>query len=91
MQNNWVSFLDKPVQIEQEINYTPATNTNSQNLWQMPSAINLGSSGLCPSSRTEVLKRWDKVYSYTTQVDQDYPLHSASKMMFQICLGAILF
>jgi hypothetical protein len=46
VQNNWVSFLDKPVQIEQEINSTPGTNTNSQNLWQMPSAVNLDSSGL---------------------------------------------
>ena len=46
VQNNWVSFSNEPVQIEQEINYTPVTNTNSQNLWQMPSAINLDSSGL---------------------------------------------
>jgi hypothetical protein len=50
VQNNRVSFLDKPVQIKQEINSTPATNTNSQNLWQMPSAINLDSSGLRCSS-----------------------------------------
>ncbi len=57
VQNNRVSFSDKPVQIEQEINYTPATNTNSQNVWQMPSAIDLDSSGLRCSSQTKVLKR----------------------------------
>ena len=79
VQNNRVSFLDKPVQIEQEINYTPATNTNSQNLWQMPSAINLDSSGLRCSSRAEVLKHQDKVYSHTTEVGQDSSLRSASK------------
>jgi hypothetical protein len=32
VQNNPVSFLDEPVQIKQEINSTPAMNTNSQNL-----------------------------------------------------------
>jgi hypothetical protein len=61
--NNWVSFSDAPVRneqeivsmpapvrIEQEIVSTPASNTNSHNLWQMPSAINLDSSGLCCSS-----------------------------------------
>jgi hypothetical protein len=50
VQNNQVSFSDKPVQIEQEIKYTPATNTNSQNLLQMQSAINLDYSGLRRSS-----------------------------------------
>jgi hypothetical protein len=50
VQNNWVSFLVKTVQIEQEINSTPTRNINSQNLWQMPSAINLDSSGLRRSS-----------------------------------------
>jgi hypothetical protein len=86
VQNNRVSFLDKPVQIEQEINYTPATNTNSQNLWQIPSAINLDSSGLRCSSQTKVLKHWDKVYLHTTQVDQDYPLRSSSKQFFKSVL-----
>ncbi len=75
------------MQIEQEINNTPATNTNSQNLWQMPSAINLDYSGLRHSSRTKVLKHWDNVYSHTTQVDQDYPLHSASKRCFKSALA----
>jgi hypothetical protein len=50
VQNNQMSSSNKPVQNEQEINYTPATNNNSQNLWQMPSAINLDSSGLRCSS-----------------------------------------
>jgi hypothetical protein len=50
VQNNRVSFLDAPVQNEQEIISTSASNTNSHNLWQMPSAINLDSSGLRPSS-----------------------------------------
>jgi hypothetical protein len=45
-QNNQVSFLEEPVQFENEINYTPATNISSQNMWRMPSAINLDSSGL---------------------------------------------
>jgi hypothetical protein len=86
VQNNRVSFLDKQVQIQQEINSTPATNTNSQNLWQMPSAINLDSSGLRRSSQTKVLKHWDKVYSHTPQVDQGYPLRSASKQWFKSAL-----
>ena len=79
VQNNWVSFLDAPVWNEPEIVSKPASNTNSHNLWQMPSAINLDSSGLRRSSRTEVLKRRDKVYSHTTQVNQGSPLRSASK------------
>ncbi len=86
VQNNWVSFLDKPVKIEQEINSTPATNTNSQNLWQMPSAINLDSSSLHCSSRTEVLKHRDKVYSHTTQANQASPLRTASKQCFKSAL-----
>jgi hypothetical protein len=49
-QNNEYHFLEEPVQIEKEINYTPATNISSQNMWQMPSAINLDSSGLRCSS-----------------------------------------
>ncbi len=73
VQNNRVTFLDAPVWNEQEIVSKPASITNFHNLWQMPSAIKLGSSGLRCSSRTEVLKRRDKVYSHTTQVDQDSP------------------
>jgi hypothetical protein len=40
----------KPVQIEKEINYIPATNISSQNMWQMPPAIYLDSSDLRCSS-----------------------------------------
>ena len=50
VQNNRVSFSDAPVGNEQEIISTSARNTNSQNLWKMPSAINLDSSGLRCSS-----------------------------------------
>jgi hypothetical protein len=37
----------------------------------MPTPINLESSGLCHSSRTEVLARRGLVYSNTTRMDQD--------------------
>jgi hypothetical protein len=86
VQSNWVSFLDAPVQNEQEIISTSVTNTNSQNLWQIPSAINLNSSGLRCSSRAEVLKCRDKVYSHTIQVGQDSSLQSASKQCFKSAL-----
>jgi hypothetical protein len=86
VQNNRVSFLDAPVQNEQEIISTSATNTNSQNLWQMPSAINLDFSGLRCSSRAELLKRWNKVYSHATQIEQGSSLHLASKRCFKSAL-----
>jgi hypothetical protein len=86
MQTNRVSFLDAPVRNEQEIISTSASNTNSHTSWQMPSAINLDSSGLRRSSRAEVLKRRDKVYSHTTQVDQDSLLRSATKRCFKSAL-----
>jgi hypothetical protein len=63
--NQWVSFADKPG-IEQEINHPIATANDNSQIWQMPSPINLDSSELCCSSRTEVMKRRDKVYSNTT-------------------------
>jgi hypothetical protein len=85
-QYNWVSLLEEPVQIEKEINYTLATNISSQNMWQMPSAINLDSSGLHRSSQTEVLRCRDKVYSHTTQAHQASPLHSASTICFKSAL-----
>jgi hypothetical protein len=84
--NNRVSFSDAPVRNEQEIVSKPASITNSHNSWQMPSAINLDSSGLRCSSRTEILKRRDKVYSHTTQVYQDSPLRLASKRFFKSAL-----
>ncbi len=60
----WVSFADKPG-IEQEINHPIATENDNSQIWQMPTPINLGSSGLHCLSRTEVMKRRDKVYSNT--------------------------
>jgi hypothetical protein len=86
MQTNRVSFSDAPVRNEQEIISTSASNTNSHTSWQMPSAINLDSSGLRCSSRAEVLKHRDKVYSHTTQVDQGSLLHSATKRCFKSAL-----
>jgi hypothetical protein len=60
--NQWVSFADEPG-IEQEINHPIATVNDNSQIWQMPTPVNLNSSGLRCSSRTEVLKRCDTVYS----------------------------
>jgi hypothetical protein len=84
-QTKRVSFSDGSVRNEQEIISTTMPNTNSHNLWQMPLAINLDSSGLRRSSRTEVLNRRDKVYSHTTQF-HDSTLQSASKRCFKSAL-----
>jgi hypothetical protein len=81
VKNKQVSFLDMPVCNDQEIIPTCKPNTNSKNAWHMPSALDLDSSGLRRSSRTEVLKRRDKVYSHTTQVNQDFSLQSAGKSL----------
>jgi hypothetical protein len=59
------SFADQPG-IHEEINNPTAVSDSSQNLWHMPTPINLDSSGLRCSSRTEVLGRCGKVYSNTT-------------------------
>jgi hypothetical protein len=59
------SFADQPG-INEEINNPTAFSDSSQNLWHMPTPINLDSSGLRCSSRTEVLGRRGKVYSNTT-------------------------
>jgi hypothetical protein len=76
--NQWVSFADKPG-IEQEINHPIATANDNSQIWQMPTPINLNSSGLRCSSRTEVMKRRDKVYSNTTTLtNQTAHLHLAS-------------
>ncbi len=64
-QQPWVSFADQPG-IEKEINTPIAVSDSSQNLWHMPTPINLDSSGLHCSSRTPVLNRRGKVYSNTT-------------------------
>jgi hypothetical protein len=74
----WVSFADK-AGIEQEINHPIATVNDNSQIWKMPTTINLNSSGLRHSSRTEVTKRCDKVYSNTTTLmNQTAHLHLAS-------------
>jgi hypothetical protein len=50
-----VSFADQPG-IENEINNPIAASNSTHNLWHMPPPINLDSSGLHRSSRTEVMK-----------------------------------
>jgi hypothetical protein len=65
------SFADQPG-IDEQINNPTAVFDSSQNLWHMPTPINLDSSGLRCSSRTEVLGRRGKVYSnMTTLMDHD--------------------
>jgi hypothetical protein len=81
-----VSFADQPG-IDEEINNPTADTDSSKNQWHMPTPINLESSGLCHSFRTEVLARCGLVYSNTTLMDQDEgmtkpqnaPLRSASQ------------
>jgi hypothetical protein len=64
-QQTWVSFTNQPV-IQNEINIPITVSDSSQNQWQMPTPINLDSSGLHCSSRPEVLNRHGKVYSNRT-------------------------
>ena len=59
-----VSFADHPG-IENGINNPITASDSSQNLWHMPTPINLDSSGLNCSSRTEFMNRRGKVYSDT--------------------------
>jgi hypothetical protein len=84
-QNIWVSFLEEPEPVEIEINPSQATKTNSQNMWQMPQSVNLDTSGLRRSSRTEVLGRRDKMYSNMATLSHA-PLQSASKRCFKSAL-----
>jgi hypothetical protein len=72
----WVSFADQPG-IDEEINNPTAASDSFQNLWHMPTPINLDSSGLRCSSRTEVLGRRGKVYSNTTTL-MDHEEHPTS-------------
>ena len=65
--NQRASLVDQPG-IDEEINYPiAASNTNSS----QPTPINLASSGLCCSSRTEDLNRHGLVCSDTTLMDHD--------------------
>jgi hypothetical protein len=84
-QNIQVSFLEEPELVEIEINPPQATNTNSQNMWQMPQSINLDTSGLRRSSRTEILNRRDKVYSNMATLS-NAPSQLASKRCFKSAL-----
>jgi hypothetical protein len=68
-------LLDQPG-IDEEINNPTAASDSSQNQWHMPTPINLDSSQLRCSSRTEVLGRHGLVYSNTTLMDQDESLTS---------------
>jgi hypothetical protein len=82
--NQQESLADQPG-IDEEINYPIAAPVSSQ-----PTPINLASSGLCCSFRTEVLNRRGLVYSDTTLMDLDERptspqtahLHSASQQSF---------
>ena len=65
-----VSFADQPG-IDEEINNPTPASDSSKNQWHMPTPINLESSGLRRSSRTEVLARSCLVYSNTTLMDED--------------------
>jgi hypothetical protein len=47
------SFEDQPG-IDEEINHSITATNSFKNLWQMSTPINLNSSGLCQSSKTEV-------------------------------------
>ncbi len=68
--NQQESLADQPG-IDGEINYPIAASDSSQ-----PTPINLHSSGLRCSSRTEVLNRRGLVYSDTTLIDHDERLTS---------------
>ncbi len=61
-----VTFADKMVQNDTEIN-----RNSAQDVWQMPTAINLDSNGLRQSSRTLVLNRQDMIYSHATRMIQE--------------------
>jgi len=68
--NQQESLVDQPC-IDEEINKPTAASDSPKNQWHMPTPINLESSGLRGSSRTEVLARCGLVYSNTTLMDQD--------------------
>jgi len=93
-----VSFADEPG-IDTEINNPTATSDSPNNQWHMPSPINLETSGLRRSSRTEVLARRGLVYSNTTLTDQDEGttkpqpthLHPASQRSSHLKSALMLF
>jgi len=93
-----VSFADQP-SIDTEINNPTAISDSPDNQWHMPSPINLETSGLRRSSRTEVLARRGLVYSNMTLTDQDegmtkpQPTHlrSASQRSSHLKSALVLF
>jgi hypothetical protein len=70
------SFADQPG-INEEINHPIAATNSSKNRWQMPTPINLNSSGLCQSSKTEA--------SATTMTNQNSHLRSAKALKQHTC------
>jgi hypothetical protein len=78
--NQQESLADQP-SIDEEINYPIAASNSSQ-----PTPINLDSSGLRCSSRTEVLNRCGLVYSDTTLMDHDECL--TSPQTAHLCLAS---
>jgi hypothetical protein len=82
--NQRVSFVDQSG-FKNEINNPIAASDSSQNLWHMPTPINLDSSGLHCSSRTEGPNRHGKAYSNTTTLmNQDAHLCSVSPQTTQL-------
>jgi hypothetical protein len=63
------SLADQP-NIDEEIDYSIAASDSSKKQWRMPTPINLNSSGLCQSSKTEV--------SATTMTNQNAHLRLSS-------------
>jgi hypothetical protein len=71
------SLADQP-SIDEEINHSIAASDSSKNQWQMPTPINLNSSGLCQSSKTKV--------SATTMTNQNAHLRLASPQITHLHL-----
>ncbi len=78
--NQRESLADQPG-IDEEINYPIAASNSSK-----PTPINLDSSGLRRSSRTEVLNRCGLVYSDTTLMNHDERL--TSPQTAHLCLAS---
>jgi hypothetical protein len=73
------SFADQPG-IDEEIDHSIAATNSSQNQWQMPTPINLDSSGLWQPSKTEV--------SATIMMNQNAHLRLASSQTTHLCLAS---
>jgi hypothetical protein len=73
------SFADQPG-IDEEIDHPIAATDSSQNQWQMPTPINLDSSGLWQPCKTEV--------SATMMTNQNAHLHSVSPQITHLHLAS---